>query len=130
MIQQDFEVDFKHLLRLAMTQKVSWTKLKGFLDDLTSTFEASKKLNHVLLEEIQILHSQIIANEALAKANEEETVSDDDDSMALFANQESIDNKLNSGTDNEIEKDSLGTDNFVNDVTDDEPSKSKEYLFI
>ena len=127
MIQQDFEVDFTHLLRLVMTQKVSWPKLKGFLDDLTSTFEASKKLNHVLLEEIQILHSQVIAN---AKANEEETVSDDDDSMALFANQESIDNKLNSGTDNEIEKDSLGTDNFVNDVTDDEPSKSKEYLFI
>ena len=76
MIQQDFEVDFKHLLKLAMTQKVSWTKLKGFLDDLTSTFEASKKLNDVLLEEIQILHSRsfdethVIANEALAKVTE------------------------------------------------------------
>ena len=134
MIEQDFEVDFKHLLRLAMTQKVSWTKLKGFLNDLTSTFEASKKLNDVLLEEIQILHSrsfyetQVIANEALANTNEEETVSDDD-SMALFADQESIDDKLNSGTDNEIEEDSLGTDNFFNDVTDDEPSKIEEYCF-
>ena len=125
MIQQDFEVDFKHLLKLAMTQKVSWTKLKGFLDDLTSTFEASKKLNHVLLEEIQILHSQVIANDTLAKANEEETISDDD-SIALFANQESIDDKLNSGTNNEIKEDSLGADDSVNDVTDDKPSKIKE----
>ena len=122
---EDFEVDFKHLLKLAMTQKVSWTKLKGFLDDLTSTFEASKKLNHVLLEEIQILHSQVIANDTLAKANEEETISDDD-SIALFANQESIDDKLNSGTNNEIKEDSLGADDSVNDVTDDKPSKIKE----
>ena len=122
----DFEVDFKHLLKIAMTQKVSWTKLKGFLDDLTSTFEASKKLNHVLLEEIQILHSQVIANEALAMANGEETVSDDDDSMALFATQDRIDDKLNSITNNEIVKDSLGTYNFV---SADESSKIKEYCF-
>ena len=138
MIQQDsiddFEVDFKHLLKLAMTQKVSWTKLKGFLDDLTSTFEASKKLNDVLLEEIQILHLrtfvdkiQYKANKALAKTKE--TVSDDD-VLELFANQESIDDKTNSISNDEIVEDSLGTDNFVNDVTDDEPSKSKEYLFI
>ena len=66
---EDFEVDFKHLLKLAMTQKVSWTKLKGFLDDLTSTFEASKKLNDVLLEEIQILHLRTFVDKIQYKAN-------------------------------------------------------------
>ena len=113
---QDVEVDFKYLLKLGMTKKVSWNKLKGFLDDLASTFETSKKLNDILLEEIQTLHSrtvvgktQEITNETQARENQEETISDetdnDDDVMAVpFSHQESIDD-----TNNQIEK-----DNFVN----------------
>ena len=46
------EVDFESLVRLALTEKVSWNKLRLFLDDLTSTFETSKKLNDVLLDEL------------------------------------------------------------------------------
>ena len=51
---------FKYLVKLTLNQKVSWTSLVTFLNDLTSTYEASKKLNAVLLEELQTLHLKTI----------------------------------------------------------------------
>ena len=44
---------------MALKQKVSWTLLKTFLKELISSFESSKQLNEVLLEELQLLHSPI-----------------------------------------------------------------------
>ena len=55
---ENLEVEFKILLNLANNRRVSWSKLKLFLNDLTNTYETSKKLNDVLLEELQSLHSQ------------------------------------------------------------------------
>ena len=51
---------FKYLVKLTLNQKVSWNSLVSFLNDLTSSYEASKKLNAVLLEELQTLHLKTI----------------------------------------------------------------------
>ena len=60
---ENSEEGFKYLLTLALNQKVSWTMLKGFLHELVSSLEASKKLNAVLLDELQSLHSKTIENQ-------------------------------------------------------------------
>ena len=59
----DPELHLKYLIELALSQKVSWLTLKPFLHELATTFEASKQLNVILLEELQILHSKIVANQ-------------------------------------------------------------------
>ena len=51
------EVEFEFLVNLALKEKVSWPKLKSFLDDMTSTYEKSKKLNNILLTSLESLHS-------------------------------------------------------------------------
>ena len=56
-------VDLKSLVNLALDQKVSWSNLKPFLHDLTSTLETSKQLNVISLEELQILHSKTILDQ-------------------------------------------------------------------
>ena len=58
-VDKEFEnskVHFKYLVNLALKKEVSWTILKGFLHELTSSFEKSKTLNSVLLEELELLH--------------------------------------------------------------------------
>ena len=113
------EVDFKSLVRLALDQKVSWTKLKSFLDDLASTFETAKKLNEVLLDEIQALHAKTINDptQETDKTEPEEQEIDEngseDDVMVLFTKQETIDDKLNFIADNEVEKSSEDFHDFV-----------------
>ena len=47
---------------MALKEKVSWISLKTFLKELISSFESSKQLNEVLLEELQSLHSKTIEN--------------------------------------------------------------------
>ena len=106
---QNSQVQFKYLVSLALKKEVSWTMLKGFLYELTSTFEKSKKLNTVLLEELQLLHckasekqtqeihqtlieEQEITNKVNAQGKEivENAPEDDDEVMVLFTKQETI----------------------------------------
>ena len=61
---EKLEVELKLLVNLALDERVSWAKIKGLLDDMTSTYETSKKLNTVLLEELQSLHSKTIGNQS------------------------------------------------------------------
>ena len=104
--------EFSYLVNLALDQKVSWTMLKGFLNELVSSLEASKKLNAVLLDELQSLHSKTFENQFEANhessVEEQETFNDtedqevdaevqdtvengsDDDIMVLFTKQETI----------------------------------------
>ena len=56
------EVEFEFLVNLALKEKVSWPKLKSFLDDMTSNYEKSKKLNNVLLTSLESLHSKTKKN--------------------------------------------------------------------
>ena len=65
-ICENSELGFKYLLNLALNQKVSWSKLKIFLEDLTSTYESSKKLNEVLLDELE-------SRQSIANKNQEST---------------------------------------------------------
>ena len=43
--------DFKSLINLALDNRIPWYPLKAFLNDLTSTLEASKELNVILFGE-------------------------------------------------------------------------------
>ena len=58
------DIEFEFLVNLALDQKVSWAKLKLFLDDMTPTYEKSKKLNNVLLTSLESLHSKTKKNYA------------------------------------------------------------------
>ena len=68
---------------MALNQKVSWTLLKTFLKELISSFESSKQLNEVLLEELQLLHS----NQTESKTIEKETEEQENE---LFSKQEQV----------------------------------------
>ena len=91
---------FKYLVKLTLNQKVSWTSLVTFLNDLTSTYEASKKLNAELLEELQTLHLKTINTQIQITniGNEEERErfenSVDEDVTILSSKQEPFDEEL------------------------------------
>ena len=65
-----------------MDQKVSWILLKGFLDELTTTFETAKQLNGILLDELQSLHLKCadknVAEEGETLENVQELFAGDD----------------------------------------------------
>ena len=112
--------------------------LKGFLHELVSSLEASKKLNTLLLDELQSLHSKTIENQPEAKlcqtVEELETFNDtedqevdaetqdtvengsDDDIMVLFTKQETIND----------EDDLQPEDNLINETHEIEKPKSDE----
>ena len=46
-------VDFSYFINLAFQSELSWNELEDILDNLTSTFEKSKQLNKVLLNELK-----------------------------------------------------------------------------
>ena len=115
-------VDLRSLVKLALSQKVSWSGLKISLQELTSTFELSKELNVVLLEELQILHSKTMetqsqdrAHDSGAKKQEIDEISSHDDVTVLFTNQETFDNEVSVFEDNK-----KAQDFFVNEYLIDE----------
>ena len=111
-------VDFRSLVRFALDQKVSWTKLKSFLDDLASTFETSKKLNDVLLDELQALHSKMMNYQTQEKAKEtesEEQETHENEVMVLSTNQKIIDNDFKFVEGNTIVENSEGFDDYVDE---------------
>ena len=97
---QNSELQFKYLINLALNQKVTWSNLKSFLNDLTPTHQTSKKINDILLEELQNLHSKIIDNQARKNGETEADFEDfvksgsDDDIMVLFTKQKTIGDDL------------------------------------
>ena len=54
------QLDFKHLIKCALDHEISWPVLKIVLDNATSTFKKSKKLNNILLEELEVMQSKQI----------------------------------------------------------------------
>ena len=67
---ENVELDLKNLIKCALNNKISWPALKMFLDSATSTLRESKKLNNILLEELQSLQSKQIKEKKLDKAHE------------------------------------------------------------
>ena len=133
------EVGLKCLVNLALDQKVSWTMLKGFLFELTSTLEASKKLNAILVDELQLLHSKMIENKsqaihekAIVGQNESETreiVENDteDDVILMFSKQETFNDEINTTT-----KTDVNIEERIHDTSDNESisieDNSSDYL--
>ena len=69
---ENSEAHYRYLVKLALNQKVSWIALKTFLKELISSFESSKQLNEVLLEELQLLHSHQSESRTIEKETEEQ----------------------------------------------------------
>ena len=135
---ENSEEEFKYLVTLALHQKVSWAMLKGFLHELVSNLEASKKLNSVLLDELQSLHSKTIENQLEVnhgkEVEEQETFNEpddqvfdaekqdtddnglDDEVMVLFTKQETIDDNLSFVEDISTEDDLQPEDNLTNET--------------
>ena len=92
-ISENSELGFKYLLNLALNEKVPWAKVKGILDDLVSTYEMSKKLNKVVLNELELLHSKVNENqESSIERKEQEIIEDNIIPMQL--KQESFNDKV------------------------------------
>ena len=92
-IIENSELGFKYLLNLALNEKVPWAKVKGILDDLVSTYEMSKKLNKVVLNELELLHSKVNENqESSIERKEQEIIEDNIIPMQL--KQESFNDKV------------------------------------
>ena len=62
---ENVELDFKHLIKCAMNHKISWSVLKIVLDNAASTLKESKKLNNILLDELESMQSKQIKNKKL-----------------------------------------------------------------
>ena len=118
--------DLSSLVKLALDQKVSWSTLKPFLHELTSTLEASKQLNVILLEELQVLHSKTIVDQTqdtILEAKEQDTVvngSDDEEIMVLFTKQETIDDELKPIENFQTDDDSYASNHHETEDNDDE----------
>ena len=69
---ENSKVHYRYLVKMALNQKVSWIALKTFLKELISSFESSKQLNDVLLEELQLLHSHQTESRTIEKETEEQ----------------------------------------------------------
>ena len=83
-ICENSELGFKYLLNLALNQKVSWSKLKIFLEDLTSTYESSKKLNEVLLDELEARQSIANKNQGSTNERKEQEIIENDSKDEVF----------------------------------------------
>ena len=100
---------------MALNQKVSWISLKTFLKELISSFDSSKQLNEVLLEELQLLHSHQSESKTIEKETEEQE-------HELFSEQESK-NKKETATNDNADKnlDQLVTDkDCSNEIVENE----------
>ena len=100
----DENVDFKSIINLALSNKIPWVPLRTLLHELTPTFEASRQLNDILLDELQLIHSK--QKEIVELSNESEVKQLDDfiDSNNEIDNSKSV----------EIEEDT--TKDFADDV--------------
>ena len=58
MNSENMELDFKNLIKCALNQKISWPVLKIVLDSATTTLKESKKLNVILLDQLESMHSK------------------------------------------------------------------------
>ena len=72
------EFGCKYLVKMALNQKVSWTTLRIFLIDITKTFETSRQLNDVLLEELEALYSKVIESQINEKTIENDVTGEQD----------------------------------------------------
>ena len=53
MDEENVELDFKHLIKCALNQEITWPALKVVLESATTTLKKSKKLNNILLEQLE-----------------------------------------------------------------------------
>ena len=113
--------------------------LKGFLFELTSTLEAPKKLNAILLDELQLLHSKMIENQSQAihdktiagqeTANESENreiVENDteDDVILIFSKQETFNAEISNTTERDVNIEERIHDKSDNEIISFEDNSS------
>ena len=83
-------VDFKSVINLALSNKIPWIPLRTLLHELTPTFEASRQLNDILLDELQLIHSKQKEIVELSNENEVKQLDDFIDSKNEIDNSKSV----------------------------------------
>ena len=51
---EKIQIDFRHFVKLAKSNVISWDSLSTLLHEMASNFALSKELNKVLLEELKV----------------------------------------------------------------------------
>ena len=92
-------VDFSYFIDLALQAEISWTELEKILDNLTSTFEKSKQLNKVFLNELKSLQSQRVS-----VALETESVSNQEENEVFDQDMDAKDDFKSSISENELQE--------------------------
>ena len=59
---ENVELDFKHLIKCALNHEISWPALRVVLESATTTLKKSKKLNNILLEELESIQFEQTRN--------------------------------------------------------------------
>ena len=83
-ISEDGQVDLKYFINFALQGMISWTVLDIFLDDLTPDLSKSKRLNKILLEQLQVLQDRLNIGNLGTLENEYEVNGFEDESQMKF----------------------------------------------
>ena len=89
--KQKVQLDFKNMIKCALDHEISWPALKVVLDSATTTFEKSKKLNNILLEELEVMQSKQIQRYETHSMLEHE-LSEKDEELSVCTIDQSIEN--------------------------------------
>ena len=84
---EDSEFQYKHLIKLAINQKVSWITIKPLICELMTDFKAAMKLNDILFNELQLLVSKKAENQKASNQTifvMEETVENESDNEVTY----------------------------------------------
>ena len=100
-------VDFSYFIKLALHAEISWNELEDILDNLTSTFEKSKQLNKVFLNELKSLQTS-----KLSVDSEKEPVSNQEEAEAFDENMDAKAHFKSSASGNEFSECDEETSDF------------------
>ena len=100
-------VDFSYFIKLALQSEISWNELEDILDNLTSTFEKSKQLNKVFLNELKSLQTS-----KLSVDSEKEPVSNQEEAEAFDENMDAKAHFKSSASGNEFSECDEETSDF------------------
>ena len=101
------KVDFSYFINLALQAEISWKDLEDILNNLTSTFEKSKQLNKVLLNELKSLQTQRISITL-----ETEIASNQEGNEAIDQDMDSKDDLKSNVSENELQEFDEETSDF------------------
>ena len=101
MAYQKVQLDFKNLIKCALDHEISWPALKVVLDSATTTLQKSKKLIHILLEEMESIQTKLDGNKTLSQYNGDQNHDGDVSSAKIEVEEFEIDHDIENNDDQE-----------------------------